>query len=166
MKSRVRQTATEIGVADEVWVAACLLHREHPEREDFTIREIVDRAAKEGLHPDRRPGVYVHVVQHCVANRAANPGKYRMLYETRRGYRRLFLPGDAWDPSRKEGRTRPTEGAIPEAHRDLLGWYDLFSRRNGGPAADPILALRGVGREIWEGEDADQYVARLRQGWE
>ena len=33
-------------------------------------------------------------------------------------------------------------------------------------ASDPILALRGMGREIWANEDADAYVDRLRQGWQ
>jgi hypothetical protein len=166
MKSRIRRRAAEIGVADEVWVATCLLHRENPQRQDFTIREIVERVEKERLHPDLRPGVYVHVVQHCVANRAPNPGRYRMLYETRRGYRRLYVPGDDWHPGRKDGRTRPTADALPERHRDLAGWYDRFSRGDGGPEADPILTLRGLGREIWQGEDADDYVAGLRRGWE
>lgn len=32
-------------------------------------------------------------------------------------------------------------------------------------ASDPILALRGTGREIWADEDADAYVRRLREGW-
>lgn len=31
--------------------------------------------------------------------------------------------------------------------------------------ADPILALRGVGRELWADEEADAYVSRLREGW-
>ena len=31
-------------------------------------------------------------------------------------------------------------------------------------AADPILSLRGVGKEVWADEDADDYVDRLRQG--
>ena len=30
---------------------------------------------------------------------------------------------------------------------------------------DPILALRGVGRELWADEEADAYVSRLREGW-
>ena len=29
---------------------------------------------------------------------------------------------------------------------------------------DPILALRGMGKEMWANEDADAYVERLRQG--
>ena len=30
---------------------------------------------------------------------------------------------------------------------------------------DPILALRGVGRELSMDEGADAYVSRLREGW-
>jgi hypothetical protein len=36
------------------------------------------------------------------------------------------------------------------------------------PAAhveDPLLALRGSGRELWADEPADVYVTRLREGW-
>ena len=162
-ETRVR---TAIGVAEEVWVAACLLQRDHPDRRDFSIREIVDRAEKEGLQPPLRPGVYVHVVQHCVANRAPNPGRHRMLFETRRGHRRLFLPGDHWHPARKAGRIVPEADALPEAYRDLLDWYRVFARERAGAPADPILSLRGLGREIWKDEDPDSYVAELRRGWE
>ena len=31
---------------------------------------------------------------------------------------------------------------------------------------DPILALRGLGRELWQDQDPDEYVASLRRGWE
>jgi hypothetical protein len=34
----------EVRVADEIFVAAALLHREHPDREGFTIGEIVHRS--------------------------------------------------------------------------------------------------------------------------
>jgi hypothetical protein len=73
-----------IKVADEVWLATALLHRENPSRNDFTLNEIVERAAKEGIVDERRPGVYVHAALHCVANRPPKPARYRMLYETRR----------------------------------------------------------------------------------
>jgi hypothetical protein len=71
-------------VADEVWVATALLHREHPDRADFTVAEIVERARQEGLTPKLRPGVYPHANLHCVANRPPNPGRYLMLVETDR----------------------------------------------------------------------------------
>ena len=86
---------SQLKVADEVWIATALLHREHPEAADFTIEEIVERVRKEGLHETIRAGVYVHLVQHCVANRPPNPGRYRRLYETGDGRRRLFHKGDA-----------------------------------------------------------------------
>jgi len=161
-----RQAGATVRVADEVWVATALLHRENPKREDFEIREIVERAAKENLHPTRRPGVYVHVVQHCVANRRADPGRHRMLYETQPGHRRLFRAGDDWHPDRKDGRIVPTADALPERYRDLLEWYGRWSGSDVQAAEDPILGLRGLGSEIWVDEVADEYVARLRSGWE
>jgi hypothetical protein len=30
---------------------------------------------------------------------------------------------------------------------------------------DPLLALRGSGKELWADEHADDYVRRLREGW-
>ena len=45
----------------------------------------------------------------------------------------------------------------------------LRRRRVGkkcGDASDPILSLRGTGKETWADEDADTYVERLRQGWQ
>src|SRR5437868_5440383 len=108
MKSRLAGATSapelELKVANEVWIAAALLHREHPEALDFEISEIVERARREGLRKPFRPGVYVHVVQHCVANRPPNPGPYRMLLETRRGRRRLFRLGDPYSAGREGGK--------------------------------------------------------------
>ena len=46
----------------------------------------------------------------------------------------------------------------------------LFQRQcvgaDDGGGRDPILALRGMGKAIWEREDADAYVERLRSGWQ
>jgi hypothetical protein len=41
--------ATELKVADETWIATALLHREHPERDDFAEQEIVARARNENF---------------------------------------------------------------------------------------------------------------------
>ena len=43
---------------------------------------------------------------------------------------------------------------------------DRTSSDDGGQAADPILGLLGLGKEIWMNEDADAYVRRLRENWE
>ncbi len=158
----------ELKVADEVWLAAALLHREHPDRADFTVAEIVERARQEGLTPDLRPGVYVHVILHCVANRRPNPARYRMLFETAPNRRRLYRPGDPADEARRGAKVTPVRAAIPPKCHPLLDWYerDYAPQRGLKPEADALLALRGSGRELWADEHADQYVRRLREGWE
>lgn len=164
MKTVVKVTK----VADEVWVATALLHRENPELSDFSIEEIVERARKERLHEPLRPGVYVHVVQHCVANRPPKPGRYRMLYETSEGRRRLFHTGDVSHPDREGGKTSPQHEDLPEGYGDLLNWYGEWDRNQTKDLIknDPLLSLRGSGRHIWADEHADEYVRRLREGWE
>jgi hypothetical protein len=162
------QVLPQIKVADEVWIATALLHMENPSREDFEPEEIVARAAKEEIIEERRPGVYVHAIQHCVANRAPNRGRYRMLYETRPGYRRLFRVGDSYDPSREGSKIVPQPDEIPLRYGNLLRWYEDWSKQKGSHVRtlDPLLALYGSGKELWADEHADEYVARLREGWE
>lgn len=157
-----------IKVADEVWLAAALLHREHPDKADFEIDEIVQRASAEAGKEVLRPGVYVHVVQHCVANRPPNPGRYRMLVETAPGRRRLFRMGDSYHPAREGSKTTPEGQELPEQHRDLLDWYRGWGQENIEERIknDPLLALRGSGKHIWADEHADGYIRRLREGWE
>jgi hypothetical protein len=152
-----------IRVADEVWIATALLHREHPRAADFSLKEIVARVIREGL-ADPRPGVYVHVSRHCVANQPPNPATYRMLFETAKSRRRLFRPGDPYHPKRERGKTMPDRDDIPAAYHPLLDWY--VREWAGTPAKDPLLALAARHREVWKGVGADAYVRRLRHGWE
>ena len=155
-------------VADEAWIATALLHKEHPEHVDFSIEEIMARARQENLTGQLRPGVYVHVVQHCVANRQANPGRYRMLFETKPGRRRLFRKGDPYHPAREGGKITPDPGAIPSRYVDLLAWYREWCSRSAVSRAetDPLLALKAAGLRLWADERPDDYVRRLREGWE
>lgn len=157
-----------IRVADEVWIASALLQREHPDRADFSVAEIVERAQGESLAgtPSLRPGVHAHVVQHCVATKPPSPNRYRMLVETGRGRRRLYLPTDRCHPGRLTGKSVPRRQQIPEAYHPLLDWYDdLCACTDPSRGEDPILSLRGLGKELWRGEEADAYVQRLREGW-
>ncbi len=160
-KSRVK-------VADEVWIATALLHREQPAQPDFTIGEIVERAARESIAGPTRPGVYVHVVQHCVANRPPNPGRYRILFETSLGRRRLFRKGDAYHPAREGGKITPNPEEMPYGYGGLLAWYrDWCSAAfSSASETDPLLSLAGSGKRLWSREHADEYVRRLREGWE
>ena len=161
-------TEVKLKVADEVWVATALLHKEHPDQEDFTIEEISNRAHEEAGGAGLRPGVYVHIVQHCVANRPPNPGRYRMLFETAPGRRRLFRTGDAYDSARESAKTVPVLADIPAEYAKLLDWYRDWNKDDVEQRIknDPLLALRGSGKHIWADEHADEYIRRLREGWE
>jgi|ERR1700722_1790615 len=161
-----------IKLADEVWAATLMLHQRHPECADFSTEEIVEfaRSAKElRLFGPLRPGFYVHVVQHCVANRPPNPGRYRTLFETMPGRRRLFRTGDPYHPEREGGKVSPKpEDLSQNWFRGLLAWYRGWCAEGAERAVenDPLLALYGSGRDLWADEPADQYVSRLREGWE
>jgi hypothetical protein len=161
-----KQTRHALKVADEVWIATALLHRDDPKRMDFAVREILERVGRERLTgSDPRGSVHVHVIQHCVANRPPNPAGYRMLLETTYGRRRLYRPGDPHHPDRR-GRVAPERQNLPEQYRPLLDWYESeYVRQTTQPEPDPLLALRGSGRELWADEHADDYVRRLREGW-
>ena len=159
----------KIRVADEVWIATALLHREHRGREDFSVAEIVRRARRENLTNSAtlRPGVRAHAGQHCVAGKPASPGRYRMLIETSRGRRRLYASADRTHRDRVSGKALPRRDEIPEEYHYLLDWYRNCFDTNPPPGADdPILSLRGLGKELWADENADDYVRRLRERWE
>ena len=158
----------EVKVADEVWIATALLHREQPMREDFAVEEIVERARQEKLSDTLRPGVYIHAQMHCVANRAPNPGRYRMLFETRPGHRRLYCIGDPFDPRRDGSKMVPVAVEIREKYRPLLQWYGQWSKGRPvtGSRFAALLALEGSGADIWRDENGDEYLNRLREEWE
>ena len=140
---------TEITCAAEVFLATALLHREQPHRTDFLIQEIVNRAAQENITGEHRSGVNVHASQHCVANKAPNPARHRMLFATGKHTRRLLLPGDTVHPDRT-GKIFPDTGEIPERYLPLLEWAK--ERYNGTRAA-----------EVMPPFDPDAWVRQLRE---
>jgi len=126
----------DVSCAVEVFLATALLHKEQPGRTDFTIQEIVTRAARENITGEMRSGVNVHASQHCVANRAPNPAKHRMLFATAKHTRRLLLPGDEEHPERT-GKIFPEASELPARYLPLLDWakarYEAGGS-NGRPA--------------------------------
>ena len=160
--------AKQILVADECWVALALLHRSHPERSSFSPREIVERLRLERAYPELRPGVQPHIYLHNVANLPPNSAKYRMFYRLPDGALRLFRPGDD-SHSARSGKTKPDRSDLPSQYHELLDWYERDYSSAAGrldPSTDPVLAMRGTGKEIWADEGADAFVARLREGWD
>jgi hypothetical protein len=91
-----------------------------------------------------------------------------MLFETSAGRRRLFRAGDPYHPDREGAKITPEAGDMPEGYAALLRWYAewceaaaLNDLRN-----DPLLKALGSGKKLWADEPADEYVRRLREGWE
>jgi hypothetical protein len=155
-------------LSDECWIVTALLHREEPERQDFTISEIVKRAEQERIVGPVRAGFRPHVSLHCVANLPPNPGKQRMLYATGKRTRRLYRPGDDYHPLREGSDEHPSRHDLPEEYRGLLDWYESEYCKKTLPRApaDPFLELFGSGHEVWADEKPDDYLRRLREGWE
>jgi hypothetical protein len=161
--------ARDLRVADEAWLALASLQRENPTRQDFSAGEIFERVRNQAAHPNLRPGVAPHISLHNVANLPANSARYRMYYRTPTGRYRLFRPGDDFHPSRA-GKTKPERDEVPEQYQELLDWYEKSycagSANDRAMGEDPILAMRGVGQEIWAGVNPDAYVESLRANWD
>jgi bifunctional DNA-binding transcriptional regulator/antitoxin component of YhaV-PrlF toxin-antitoxin module len=121
-------------VADEVWTSVALLHRENPERTDFSVEEIKARARRENW--PIRPGFSVHASYHCLANKPANPANHRMLYEDSRGRKRLYRPDDPCHSERENGKIHPDKQDLLPAYQPLVDWYDsIYSKQS--PSAPP-----------------------------
>ncbi len=129
-------------VADEAWLSTALLHREQPQAEDFSLEEIRERSVKE-FH-DHRPGVWQHIVSHCVASNRPNPAQYRMLHSSRRGRRRLYREGDPVHPERR-GKMYPEKRDLPERYRPLVDWYlaEYNSEKGAGRGSSSPSVLVG-----------------------
>ena len=140
-----------IKVADEVWIACALLHYENPSSSDFSIAEIEKRAVKENIYGSLRPGIRWHINLHCVANKAPNPSKHRMLFEPRKGFRRLYCTGDEFHPDRSNGKKMPEENEIPLKYHYLLDWYIKWSETKLG-SGSPIMPEAAIEKENYQSE--------------
>jgi hypothetical protein len=91
-----------------------------------------------------------------------------MLVETAPGRRRLFRAGDSYDPAREGAKIVPRREEIPARYISLLDWYRDWGKDDVEERIknDPLLALYGDGKDLWADEKADDYVRRLREGWE
>ncbi len=90
-----------------------------------------------------------------------------MLYATSDHKRRLRLQGDDIHPERT-GKIFPNFDDVPPKYRELIEW--ARKRYNKGRATpvhwlDGVLQMFGTGKDVWKGEDPDEYVRKLREGW-
>jgi hypothetical protein len=134
-----------IRVSDEAWLATALLQREYPDAEDFSLDDIREKSLIE-FH-DRRPGVWQHIVSHCVASNPPNPAQYRMLHSTGRGRRRLYRDGDPAHAER-HGKIHPEKRNIPEKYHSLVDWFVTeYNHKNNSSSgsSNPGVLLGFVG---------------------
>lgn len=160
-------------IATELWIATALLHRENPQRTAFSGPEILDKRASPHLSLRRRNALYGFVSQHIVANREPRTIRYRYLFREANGRSRsvtarLFREGDDFSPQRRAAPVAPEVADVPEEYRPLLEWYwtEYNRQRRISPEDDPILALQGVGKELWQRLGGVKFIEELRRGWE
>jgi hypothetical protein len=158
-----------IACADLVWVATALLSREQPQRAGFTHEEIHRKVHEiEPQHGFTDSAVRSHISSHCVANRNPDPGKHRKLYRNEDGTYRLFRPGDKYNSERRDGKLLPKGEKLPAKYRDLIDWYESSIRatEHTSPENDPILALRGLGKDVWKSlGGGEEFIRKLRENW-
>jgi hypothetical protein len=80
----------------------------------------------------------------------------------------LLKAGDDVHPGRI-GKIWPDSEEIPEKYRELIDWAKQRYGEHTDTAPEwlgSILAMRGMGADLWAGENPDEYVNRLREGWD
>ncbi|MGD0799277.1 MAG: hypothetical protein ABR910_16295 [Acidobacteriaceae bacterium] len=162
-----RSVNAGLKVADAVWVATAELHHRYPEAPGFSPASIREEVLTSRLTDKDQKSVYQHIIQHLLANKPKDPNGRKMLTEVGDGLRRLYIAGDPFHPSKKDGRSTPKPEDLPPSLRHWLSWYENWSRNHPGkrepsPALDPLEALAGT----WTFGDADTFVRELRKGWE
>lgn len=156
------ERGANLTVTNAVWVATALLHKRSPGRDGFALEEIVRLVKELQLTEGLEDSVRQHIRQHSVANKKPQPNTVCMLFDPGNGLRRLFRAGDTVYPGRNVERTHPRWEDLPGEYQELRRWYEQeWNRSDGGDVVDPLLALIGT----WKEEAADEYVARLREGW-
>lgn len=133
-------------IAEAVWIATAQLHRNDSSAQDFSVREIMEKATS-GKLVSFTPGLQVHVSKHCVANKSPNSERHRMLFATARGRRRLFRPGDSFHADRSKGKTHPDKRDLPSEYQNLIDWYNsvyfVQSKQSGGNGSDSMTLPLG-----------------------
>jgi hypothetical protein len=161
----------QVKVADELFLVVALLHREHPDQRSFTLAEILERAKEEGLGEERpdQKSLRLHAYEHAAANvPPGKGGKYRMVFRERDNRIRLLASSDYVHPDRHQ-KFYPELDDIPERYHEVVEWAKRrYEKTNETPTRwlEGLHQLKGMGKGIWKGVDADAYVRRLREGWE
>ena len=172
METVHQETGTHLLVADEVWIALAMLHRNHPQRASFSAREILDQVKAEQAHP-----------------RFARASRHTFICTTSPTWSRI-RPGTGCCTSSRMTRTGSTGRAIPpilcekERSRRIaqsclkniticwIGTSRVLQRQEGAAGTQPIQDIdpavcgiwarrsEGMNAEDWEFADRGKPVSR------
>jgi hypothetical protein len=79
---------------------------------------------------------------------------------------RLWRVGGERDVSLGEGDEWIDAVILPKLEKASWGRDSTVTLGANSVRKDPLLSLRGSGKQLWSGEHADEYVRRLREGWD
>ena len=91
-----------------------------------------------------------------------------MVFRQRDNCIRLLKASDYVHPDRHQ-KFYPDLDEIPEKYRELVEWAKHRHEKPESistPWLEGLHKLKGMGKQVWKGVDADAYVRSLREGWE
>ena len=155
--------------SDLVWLSTAQLQREQPSRAGFSPDEVLRKANEmEPNHGFSLNTIRTHISRHCVANISPAGAIHRMLTRNANGTYRPYRYGEEYDPGRARGKTCPDINAIPPKYKELMEWFngEYEKRRDLSADEDPLLALRGLGKELWKDlGGGEKFIRELRANW-
>ena len=107
-----------------VWLATALLHRDNPQSDAFSAKEIFYKVKELDLLSVSDSTINMHITSHCVASGKESPDRHRKLTRVRAGWYRLFKEGDSFHETRSTGQTAPLTGMLPLRFKDVIDWYN------------------------------------------
>jgi len=166
MPSHATKMTQTMLVADEAWCALALLHREQETRESFSAREILDRVKPSAPAPCF--ALASKPTSTCTTLPTSNPTLPGTACSTNsQRYYRLFRPTPINTPF-PQGKNKTVPGGTARSiplPPGLVRTGILHKGVSHEEEDDPILKMRGVGKEMWAPTDADEYVRDLRSNW-
>ena len=155
-----------LSIADTIWLATPCFMRRSP-ASGFSHETILRKVAElnHSLNPS---SVSTHLSTHCVASKKANPATLRILTENTDGSLRLFR-GEIRSIRRGERvGLVPSLSVLPPQYKHLLQSHAAGSSNtpDRSTAEDPILAISGVGKEMWKKlGGGEAFIRALREDY-
>ena len=135
-----------------VWIALATLHKENTHSDAFQAKEIANKIKELDIQSASDATVSTHISSHCVANKPAQPDTHRKMIRMRQGWYRLFVEGEPYDDTRKNGQIVPLPEMIPEKFHNLIKWYhnDYVKREHEKAESKFTTSMRFFPKSIEE----------------